>query len=163
MGVPPGLSTGLKKVGKVKLRTCILHHNPDNCLTTQAARYFLPTSHPPLAPKIRHLYERREHGTLWWSVTTGTLNSAWKKTVRSWCARRTRQAFRQALRERGFDLDGKKLIVDSEGCIIDRRNTLRGTVEVRMGRELLLARYTQIMQDTRTCVDYLERKSRQIG
>lgn len=73
-----------------------------------ANRYLGSPTHP-INPKIAHMYAHREENNLWWTVSVQPLMS-YRRVVRSWCARRTRVAFKQALRERGFNWEGRRLL-----------------------------------------------------
>ena len=163
MNIPPSLVTGLKRAPGLKLSLFSCHYAPGNYLPPIATRNLLPGAHQPLAPKIRDLYKDRERETLWWSVTIYMLPSSTKRAVRSWAARRVRQAFRQALWERGFDEAGKKLVLDGAGNVVDRRKCLEGTMELRILQKLILAKYTSVMYEARRTVGFLEKAARAQG
>ncbi|KAI9044937.1 uncharacterized protein KD926_011110 [Aspergillus affinis] len=79
------------------------------------------------------MYKNRDPSTLWWMVSAHNLLSQ-KRVVRTWLSRRTRAAFQQALRDYGFDSQGKRLAPPfirkpgSRGCV----NDLTGTVEITL-------------------------------
>ena len=163
MAVPPHLVTGLKKAPGLKLSLFRCHYVSGNYLSRIATRNLHPAAHQPLAPKTKDLYRGRERGTLWWSVTIQTVPSSTKRVVRSWGARRVRQAFRQALRERGFDKAGKKLVLDEAGNVVGRRKCLEGTMELRILPKLILAKYTSVMDEARRTVGFLEKEAQAQG
>lgn len=72
------------------------------------ARRYLGSPVHPLRPKIAHMYEHRDPNTLWWRVSVSQL-TPFKRVVRSWCARRARAAFKQALKQQGLDRSGRPL------------------------------------------------------
>lgn len=72
------------------------------------ARRYLGSPVHPLRPKIAHMYEHRDPNTLWWRVSVSQLTQ-FKRVVRSWCARRARTAFEQALKQQGLDRLGRPL------------------------------------------------------
>jgi hypothetical protein len=60
----------------------------------------------PLFHLRKRIAEARPKTGLWWHVATGP-NTSKRRVVRSWVVRRLRNAFRETLRERGVDEDGK--------------------------------------------------------
>ena len=78
------------------------HHPPP-----VAARYLGAPIHP-IRPKIVHMLAHRDRTTLWWRVSVNKLLSH-KRVVRSWCARRVRIAFEEALKQQGLDKLGKRV------------------------------------------------------
>ena len=54
---------------------------------------------------------------------------SFKRVVRSWSARRTRSAFREALRERGFDAEGRKVAGDSDQNT-EEADSLKGSLDI---------------------------------
>jgi hypothetical protein len=126
----------------------------ENAIQPIAARCLNAGRPHPLEPRIKYLYETRERGILWWSVTHSEVYHL-KRVVRSWCARRLRNAFRDALRDRGFDEDGRLLVLDSNGNIIDKKNRLKGTLELRMRNRLVEAKYVDVVEQAGRIVDEL--------
>jgi hypothetical protein len=126
----------------------------ENAIQPIAARCLNAGRSHPLEPRIKYLYETRERGILWWSVAHSEVYHL-KRVVRSWCARRLRNAFREALRDRGFDEDGRLLVLDSSGNIIDRKKRLKGTLELRMRNPLVDAKYVDVVEQAGRIVDEL--------
>ncbi|KAL1952556.1 hypothetical protein VTO42DRAFT_4814 [Malbranchea cinnamomea] len=142
----------LLRVRNVKL--FFTYFNPKNVPPPIALRYLSVSQFNPILPKIKHMYATREKGNLWWSVGHGNLTNH-KRVIRSWCARRLRHAFRQALKQRGFDKDGKLLMFDVEGNVTEKKKGLVGTLDIRMNVELLTAKYADIVQQAGLLVDHL--------
>lgn len=78
----------------------------------------------PIRPKILHMLAHRDPDTLWWHVSVNNLQSS-KRVVRSWCARRVRLAFKEALKQQGLDMLGKR-ISESSPC----PTNLTGNIEI---------------------------------
>ena len=74
----------------------------------------------------KHRYDNRPTDCLWWSVSANPLGG--KKVIRSWTARRVRQAIIEALKARGFDRDGRP--VRDSGATHTGSIPLTGTVRV---------------------------------
>ena len=85
-------------------------------------------THPLYLPIIARWNARPKVG-LWWNATGNTM--AGKKTVvRRWCARRLRNAFREALEEKGFGEDGQRLVgAHLSGCL--QMDTKEGIVKAK--------------------------------
>lgn len=88
-----------------------------------ASRY-MGTPFHPIRPKILHMCAHRSKDILWWRVSLSQLNAS-KRVVRSWCARRVRVAFEEALRQQGLDKLGRPL---SDSC--SRKSNLTGSMEI---------------------------------
>ncbi|KAJ5194443.1 hypothetical protein N7491_001781 [Penicillium cf. griseofulvum] len=89
-----------------------------------AARYLNSPTHP-IRPKIVDLCAHRERKTLWWRVSVSQIQQS-KRVVRSWCGRRVRIAFEQALKQQGLDKLGKPLVSECPS----RGKKLTGTIEI---------------------------------
>ncbi|KAJ5437840.1 uncharacterized protein N7458_008838 [Penicillium daleae] len=85
----------------------LVRYTSEPMIPPVAQRYMNSPVHP-IRPKIAYMYEHRDPNTLWWRVSVSQLNQ-FKRTVRSWCARRARLAFQEALRRQGFDKLGRPL------------------------------------------------------
>ncbi|KAH8431583.1 uncharacterized protein LDX57_009242 [Aspergillus melleus] len=84
-----------------------LRYSPNHITPPVAGRY-LSSQFNCLQPKIAHMYKNRDRSVLWWMVSAHNLVSH-KRVVRTWLARRMRAAFQQALKEHGFNSQGKRL------------------------------------------------------
>ena len=127
-------------------------YNPRNVPTAIAQRYL---RHPlnPIYPKIMHMYAIRDRNTLWWQVTVVDALSH-KKVVRSRSMRQTRAAFREALRERGFDADGRRIVSDS--CT---EEGLRGSLLILILQPGLRADFEAIKKDVDKLLEFLLRNT----
>jgi hypothetical protein len=153
--------SGLKTIGKNPLFT--IRYNPRNVPPPVALRY-LSKPLNPIHPKIAHMYETRDPTTLWWSIAQADVLDE-KRVVRSWCSRRVRTAFRESLKKRGLDENGKKIVLDSlagaEGeedmgpTVEDQKGTLVLSLLPGIKKEA----FKQIQQMTDEAVDLLIQQS----
>ncbi|KAJ5143504.1 uncharacterized protein N7515_002291 [Penicillium bovifimosum] len=96
-----------------------------SCNTPPVAARYLKAPFHPIRPKVVHSCAQRDPNTLWWRVSTTKITTT-KRVVRSWCARRVRLAFEQALKQHGLDKLGKPLVSESPL----QNNILKGTLEI---------------------------------
>lgn len=131
-----------------------LRYHPECLMTSIAARYVAAKMNP-LRPKILHLYANRDPNTLWWRVVANHLPL--RRVVRSWSTRRARSAFREALRLRGFEADGRPLIVrENEGKgNVRRRYGLKGTADIHLTMRAVKAEDSAVQQEMLSLVDSL--------
>ena len=155
-GSPTPAAMHYLKVPRVTL--FYMHHHPKNVLPPVAARYIGIINYHPIVPKLQHVYRNREKGTLWWSVSPAKMTGH-KKVIRSWCSRRIRHAFCDALRERGFDRDGRVVVLDESGVVVGKEKGLQGTLDIRMNADLLEATYADIAEQAGFLVDHLRKMS----
>ncbi|KAJ6095306.1 hypothetical protein N7486_006052 [Penicillium sp. IBT 16267x] len=101
-----------------------LRYCPQNIIPPIAQRYLGSPTHP-IRPKIAHMWETRDPNTLWWRVSVAPIGHL-KRVVRSWCARRTRIAFQQALRNQGYD----ELGVPLQDFPTPQKHNLTGSLEL---------------------------------
>ncbi|KAJ5560377.1 hypothetical protein N7513_002776 [Penicillium frequentans] len=101
-----------------------LRYCPQNIIPSIAQRYLGSPTHP-IRPKIAHMWANRDPNTLWWRVSVAPIGHM-KRVVRSWCARRTRIAFQQALRNQGYD----ELGVPLQDFPTPRKHNLTGSLEL---------------------------------
>ncbi|PWY90478.1 hypothetical protein BO94DRAFT_26255 [Aspergillus sclerotioniger CBS 115572] len=143
-------------------KSLVLRYSPVNKPSHVAMRYLSAEVHP-LRPKIAHMYATRDKDTLWWMVNPSYLmSSKMKRLVRSWCSRRARTAFRQALKEHGFDTDGRR-IRDEPLDSRDRGKDLKGNVELLLHAEIMRMRFEDIRKEMSAgvgaLVDRMEKKN----
>lgn len=131
-----------------------LRYNPHQVPSPTALLYMTSPSNP-LRPKITHMYATRDRNTLWWRVSVNQLS--FKKVVRSWCARRVRAAFRQALLDRGFDGEGRKIVQDAEGGP-KVETGLKGTAEIIVHPASIKAEHADVQKEINSLVDTLLQK-----
>jgi hypothetical protein len=137
----------------------VLRYHPECLMTPIAARYVQIEMHP-LRPKILHLYGNKDPNTLWWRVSTGHLPL--RRVVRSWIARRARAAFREALRVRGFQSDGRPLVgSDVKGQRGSRQLTgLVGTADIHLNMRTTRAEDSEVQREMLSLVDSLRSHAR---
>lgn len=88
--------------------------------------------------------------SLYWKIQCGKSVSA-RAVVRNWARRRVREAFREALTDRGFDFKGVPLSQDSYGL----RKALQGSLVMSCNAAMLTASATQLRNDAVLIVDGL--------
>lgn len=120
----------------------LLRYNNKPVIPPVAGRYLGSPVHP-IRPKIAHLYENRDRNTLWWRVSVSQLTHL-KRVVRSWCARRARIAFQQALKQQGFDRLG--VPIPSLPCAQDER--LTGSLDIIIRPPCVKQSFETVQQDT---------------
>ncbi|KAK2807695.1 hypothetical protein FQN51_000132 [Onygenales sp. PD_10] len=109
MSVPKSPFRKFPKLNVPKQPSLFIGFNPENIFSYRAFRHIEPKSLSPLYFKLRDQFNQREKDVLWWNVMThAEANKRFSKVVRSWMARRTRNAFGHALMQFGYDQDGKR-------------------------------------------------------
>ncbi|PWY83482.1 hypothetical protein BO70DRAFT_26929 [Aspergillus heteromorphus CBS 117.55] len=96
--------------------------------TSWIAQRYLAEPHV-IQPKIRHMYATRDK-TLWWQAISSALSNL-RRVVRAHCCRRARLAFRLALKEHGFDGEGRR-IGDKTQDLDWRQSGLTGTLDLAL-------------------------------
>ncbi|KAG5293183.1 hypothetical protein I7I50_03505 [Histoplasma capsulatum G186AR] len=149
-----------------------VRYTPENTPTLRAKR-FSNDSHInlyALRPKIEYMWAMREKGCLWWSASTHGDITSERSVIRSWCARRVRTAFRDALKERGYDKTGRRIqaIKQHEQQIQDGRplsqlEALKGTLEINFRLAVKAAEYTDIVREAGILIDGIEAYLQKIG
>ncbi|PGH11397.1 hypothetical protein AJ79_04898 [Helicocarpus griseus UAMH5409] len=137
----------------------LVHYTPLQVPTAWARKCFDNSTSrlTILRPKLEHMWANREMGTLWWSIPKHSDITVERKVIRSWCARRARNALRQALRERGYDGVGRR-IGGGDGDGKDARGLegLRGSLELWVRREVKRAKYEALVRACGVIVDSIE-------
>lgn len=134
----------------------------ENVPSSVGARFLGNRVHP-IRPKIVHLYATRNQNTLWYRVLPGQ-PSMWKSVVRSWSTRRARAAFRESLRERGFDNQGKRIVGDfisenqsthdeGQGQAQMENYGLKGSLDIVVLPESMKADYGTLKEDVDSLLD----------
>jgi hypothetical protein len=113
-----------------------------------AARYLNSPTHP-IRPKIVDLCAHRERKTLWWRVSVSQIQQS-KRVVRSWCGRRVRIAFEQALKQQGLDKLGKPLVSESP-----TGKKLTGTIEIYIQPPCVTQDFEGIQKDAQHLLSLL--------
>ncbi|OCL02636.1 hypothetical protein AOQ84DRAFT_254763, partial [Glonium stellatum] len=125
--------------------------------------------HPLYIATLRR-FKTADRSGLWWTAA-GTLAVSKKKVVRSWVARRLRNAFVEALESRGFDRDGKRMVnsVKEDGKRggeahnpvmqavrrVDEPKNLTGTLRIQSNPIILTAKFDAVKQEAGQLVDEL--------
>jgi hypothetical protein len=89
-------------------------------------------------------YASRPKVGLWWNVTSNTMAGK-KVVVRRWSARRLRNAIVEALEERGFDGEGKRLV----------GGNLTGTLQVRALQGIVQAKFEAVKKEAGCLVEHV--------
>lgn len=137
----------------------VLRYSPKLVNPPVAHRYLEAPNHP-LRPKIAHMYAHRDTNTLWWRVAKQKLQP-FKGVVRSWCARRTRIAFRQALAARGFDREGRKIQSHAQDGVATAaaapglERGLTGSVEIVVLPPCMKEKFSTVQEQTASMLDTL--------
>lgn len=123
-----------------------------------AARYLGSPVHP-IRPKIHHLYVNRDRDTLWWRVSVKQVQR-YKRVVRSWCARRARIAFQQALKDRGYDAEGRRIqreaeSSDSGDTTQGKEGNLMGSLEITVLPPTVQQSFSTVQSDMHSLLDTL--------
>ena len=143
-------------------KSLVLRYTPKDAIPTVGLRYLNIPLHP-LRPKIAHMYEHRDRNTLWWRVSVHPLMQ-FRRVVRSWSARRARFAFKQALKERGFDGEGRKILDNGQGTdttTVGTSESLTGSCEIIVREQCIKEEYPQIQEEMSSLVDTLLQNSQQ--
>ena len=138
----------IQKNKLLQLRYC-----PQNVPSSIASRY-LGQIHNPVLPKIAHMYQHRDRTTLWWSISSNRLLD-YKRVVRSWSARRVKTAFRESLRRRGFDDQGREVVLDSLGKVVQTTQGCTGTLELFVLPRVIKESFEEIQKVADEAVDTL--------
>ncbi|EPS28444.1 hypothetical protein POX_f07528 [Penicillium oxalicum] len=122
--------------------TLLLRYTSDHVVPPVAQRYLGSPVHP-IRPKIAYMYANRDPTTLWWRVSVSHLNQ-FKRTVRSWCARRARMAFQESLKRQGFDRLGRS----TSSSTWSQKQPLLGSLELTLRPACLHQSFEALQKDT---------------
>jgi hypothetical protein len=98
------------------------------------------------------MYRNRDKNTLWWRVAYQSLPL--KRVVRSYCARRTRKAFREALLSRGFDEQGRRIVERTDGLLATEIG-LTGSADIVVKEISYKEPYSAVREEIESLVDKL--------
>ncbi|PGH34109.1 hypothetical protein GX50_03072 [[Emmonsia] crescens] len=153
----------------------IVHYTPQNTPTVRAKK-FSNDKHVnlyALRPKIEYMWATREKGNLWWSASTHGDITSEKSVIRSWCARRVRTAFRDALKERGYDKTGRRIPdieqqeqeqqQQQDGKSLSQLEVLKGTLEIHFRLAVKAAKYTDLVREAGVIVERIEAYLKKLG
>ncbi|KAL2368016.1 hypothetical protein BDBG_06891 [Blastomyces gilchristii SLH14081] len=154
-----------------------VRYTPQNIPTSRAKKFScdLFINLYALRPKIDYMWATRDKRQLWWSASAQSDIASEKSVIRSWCARRVRTAFRDALRERGYDKTGRR-IPDIEqreqqkpqprqqaGQPPSRLEALEGTLEIHFRLAVKAAKYTDIVREAGVVIERIETYLKRVG
>ncbi|RMJ22382.1 hypothetical protein PHISP_06746 [Aspergillus sp. HF37] len=128
----------------------VLRYVPMFSVPPTGKRYMGVPLHP-LWHKITHNYETCDNSLLLWYVN-GLKAGSFKHAPRSWCTRRTRAAFQNALKERGFDRMGRRIPNTQE---TRQKGDLRGTVTITMNEQCMGQDFGTVQKDVSGLLDSL--------
>lgn len=138
-----------------------LRYLPRTQIPPVASRYLGSPTHS-IYPKIAHMYATRDRTVLWWRVSAQHL-MVYKRVVRTWCSRKMRIAFKQALKTHGFDAEGKRITSaprPSAGWISGDDDRLTGTVEITINPRFIREDMSNLQSDMdQTVRNLLERQA----
>jgi hypothetical protein len=107
----------------------------------------------PLHPLKQHLLKRyavREEVPLWWSCVTTREVGHTDRVVRSWLARRTRNAFKESLRKKGYDTNGRPLLESGNEA------NIFGTANLSVKREAMKLSFVELVKQTDVAVTKMQ-------
>ncbi|KAI9777585.1 MAG: hypothetical protein M1816_004629 [Peltula sp. TS41687] len=147
----------------VAVRAFFLFYSPQH-VPSLAAHTILTNPTHPLHLPFTHRYEAQDRTTLWWTVY-GTLKQLPTKVVRGWGERRLKQAFRAALLNRGFDAQGRRVVVvvDEKGDAGrgsergEGKGNLIGTVRLQVMKPIVALRGADVREQAGWAVDRIVR------
>ncbi|KAL2871521.1 uncharacterized protein BJX67DRAFT_342477 [Aspergillus lucknowensis] len=133
-----------------------LKFSPKLVIPPIALRYLNVRRNDPIRPKIQHMCDNRDRNTLWWRASVKEIHD-YKRVVRSWCARRVRTAFRQELKARGFDAEGRSLESNTGGSATPDGipGNLIGTIHILVEPPCIGEKYATVRQDMKILMDAL--------
>jgi hypothetical protein len=82
-----------------------------------------------------------------------------KRVLRSWCARRVRIAFREALKQHGFDNEGRRPVLDPQGRVLRKETGLQGSLEIKLDCSLIQEKFDEILRQAGCVISALARLS----
>lgn len=165
---PVYLSTYPLKVCRASISpTHKISYNAHSILKDRSHVLYLPTR-KRFQAILDGRYDAREEG-LWLAFTSNPMQK--KRVIRSWASRRIEQALTGALRMRGFDRNGKRLVdrdpstfkqSESNGSQVsstreDTPEALIGTVEVQILEDSIGASFAEVQRQAEVMVDNILR------
>ena len=162
----------------LKLRIFTVQYFSRHFLWYGTANILSDPAHPLYIATLRRSKTADRSG-LWWTAA-GTFAVGKKRVVRSWAARRLRNAFVEALANRGFDRDGKWIVESAkedgkrdgkanrtaQGSVmqdiklVDKRRNLTGTLRIQANPVILTVKFDAVKQEAGRLVDELAKIAR---
>lgn len=122
-----------------------------HAFTTIRSRFLdLPDQHP-LAPLMLKRYAAREAVPLWWDCIAKRAVGQSDRVVRSWLARRIRNAFKESLNQKGYDANGRPLPGSGNQA------ALFGTASFSVQREATTRSFADLVRETDIVVSYIQK------
>lgn len=145
----------MQRIGSSK--NMLFLFSPVNQIPPVAARYLATPCHP-IHPKVAYMCANRDRNTLWWRVNIGHLQ-LFKRVVRSWCARRARIAFQEALQKRGLDKLGRPFPSDAS----KQARGLTGSLELCLRPDTRDQSFKSLQNDALRFLDEVLKKQASTG
>ena len=120
-----------------------------HAFTWTKAKYIDTPIHP-LVPVTLKRYALRQETPLWLTCVATRETGHSDRVVRSWTARRTRNALAESLKKKGFDINGRRL----PGSATDAN--LFGTAALSVLRVAATTSYADLVKQTDIAVSYIQ-------
>ena len=138
----------LPKLKLPNLTVCRINYSSRYNPSVSALEFLADKQHSLHLPTLAN-YNARPTVGLWWLVTSNTMLGK-KAVVRHWCSRRMREAFVEALKQRGFDKTGTRLM----------GHNLTGTLHMLTLPVILKANFDVLKKEAGMVIEYLAESSR---
>lgn len=125
----------------------VLFYTP-TYLSPLTARNILDNPGHPLYPQTKRRYDEKDKTTLWWSVH-GVKSQIPTAVVRRWGEARLKQAFRLALKDRGFDAKGRRILGRGGVNVV----ALQGTVRLQVMKPIVTLSGVDVREQARLAID----------
>ncbi|KAF3491411.1 uncharacterized protein GIQ15_00928 [Arthroderma uncinatum] len=147
-------NVGMSNLG-VNARCFLARYSPKNIDSPFTRRMRL--TKPIMDPKFDHMLETREKDIIWTSISLGSPADT-ASVARSFYARQFKSAFCEALESRGYDKDGRRLVLDSEGKVIGKSKPgLSCTIQIILNPPIKHAEREELVKEAGVLVQELER------
>lgn len=137
-----------------------LSYTPSHLPPTSTLAILARPSHVLRGSTVRRA-ALKDTRTLWWTVSMRNAE-AQRKVVRSWCNRRMKKAVREALRERGFDGEGRwkgERAKGTEKGSGRKERGLSGTAVFMMREEMVSMKFERVKEVAAVGVEELVKLS----
>ncbi|KAH7064982.1 hypothetical protein B0J12DRAFT_532992, partial [Macrophomina phaseolina] len=130
-----------------KKPTTFTTHFSEKHRASLTAQVILNDRSNPRHYMIKRKYDEKERNGLWWAPTV-TLAVSPKRTVRSWCTRRLRSAFKEELEARGLNDLGQRKTASGPAAFW-------GTLIMYANVHLVTAKYSKVREEAGWTLDAL--------
>ncbi|EEQ27721.1 hypothetical protein McanMca71_000222 [Microsporum canis] len=145
---------GLKKLN-IKTRCFMVKYAAGNIESPFTKRCRL--TKPILNPMFDYKLKQREKDIIWTSISLGSPADT-AAVGRSLYARMFRSAYHEALRKRGFDEEGRRLVLDAGGNVVGKRKPgLSCTIQVILNPPIKTVKQENLVAEAERLVQELER------